>query len=425
MIKKRYIVSVLGVLFLLVYGGMLLHGPRGVRAGLLGSAAERTAAAALDRWTALSQARRDAGGAAATREALARMQRALAVHTGSSAGAPLEEEEGGGGSSAGGSAVQQPAGGSTAAAPLNMVLLAAPGLDEVDLWTSLASIAASAPDCVVLLIVNPEQAAALAPSVLAPDAAAPSGGARDPSKQASWRAEPARAPLRLWLRMYSWPALDALLAPEHRRLLPPIRRYAMYPLLLADVEAGGAGGGAAAAVLSSNLDAPRLRAPLGVLISDARDMVFQLDPFPALWRQLGGATPAAAASRAVVVAGEAEVRRVGEDDWNRGWVSFCYYDLGEAMVGEEYIYCSGTTFATLPGMRHYLLEGMLPAMAHCAVIDWEKVRAACCRLRPAPPCAALPPTPMPHRFFLPHTRFPLLAHKTLPGRVWTRAYTMC
>ena len=381
MIKKRYIASVLGVLFLLVYGGMLLHGPRGVRAGLgplLGSAAERTAAAALDRWTALSQARRDAGGAAATREALARMQRALAVHTGSSAGAPLEEAEEGGGSSAGGSAQQLeqlPLDGSVGAAPLNMVLLAAPGLDEVDLWTSLASIAASAPDCVVLLIVNPEQAAALAPLVLAPDAAAPGGGVRDASKQASWRAEPARAPLRLWLRMYSWPALDALLAPEHRRLLPPIRRYAMYPLLLADVEAGGAGGGAGAAVLSSNLDAPRLRAPQGVLISDARDMVFQLDPFPALWRQLGGATPAAAASRAVVVAGEAEVRRVGEDDWNRGWVSFCYYDLGEAMVGQEFIYCSGTTFATLPGMRHYLLEGMLPAMAHCAVIDWEKVRA--------------------------------------------------
>ena len=56
----------------------------------------------------------------------------------------------------------------------------------------------------------------------------------------------------------------------------------------------------------------------------------------------------------------------------RRWVSFCYYDLGEAMVNDRQIYCSGTTFGTPLGLRLYLLEGMAPATLACSTPDWEK-----------------------------------------------------
>ena len=42
------------------------------------------------------------------------------------------------------------------------------------------------------------------------------------------------------------------------------------------------------------------------------------------------------------------------------------------MVGGEQIFCSGTTFGTLRGVRYYIAAGMLPAMGYCSVIDWEK-----------------------------------------------------
>jgi len=166
--------------------------------------------------------------------------------------------------------------------------------------------------------------------------------------------------------MYSWDALSAQLAPEARAYQPPLRRYAMYPLLLDDLAAGGAG--QAGALLFSNAAAGLLRPPDGVLLSDARDVVLQADPFPRFHAQLG----AAAGEAAVLVAGEARVMKLGADDWNRGWVSFCYYDLGEAMVNEAQIYCSGTTFGTPEGVRHYIAAGLLPAARFCAQIDWHK-----------------------------------------------------
>jgi hypothetical protein len=241
------------------------------------------------------------------------------------------------------------------------VLLAAPQLDDVDVTTALASIAAHAPAALVLLIVEPAQAARLTGGVLAPGDA--SGGAAGSAAQTTWQARP---PLRLWLRMYSWDALSAQLPPAHAAYAPPLRRYAMYPLLLDDLAAGG--GAQADALLFSNAHDALLRAPDGVLLSDARDVVLQADPFPRFHAQLR----AAAGEAAVLVAGEARVTKLGADDWNRGWVSFCYYDLGEAMVNEEQIYCSGTTFGTPEGVRHYITAGLLPAAGFCAEINWHK-----------------------------------------------------
>jgi len=265
-------------------------------------------------------------------------------------------------------AVKKPEGG-----PLNVILLAAPKLDQVDIVTCLSSIAHHSPDSIVLLIVNPEQADSLKGMFSQPVESV--DVPQDPSSQTSWRALPS---LRLWIRMYSWPALDSRLSPQQRAYMPPIRRYAMYPHLLDDMESGGSNkaevdeAASSPILLFSNLPPTMIRAPTGVFISDSRDMVFQADPFPRFWGMLEGDGISGADEVALVVAGEAKVTTIGKDDWNRGWVSFCYYDLGEAMVQNEQIYCSGTTFGTLAGIRYYITQGMLPAMEFCSVIDWEK-----------------------------------------------------
>ena len=271
------------------------------------------------------------------------------------------------------------------------VIMAAPGLKEYDVIMALASIAAHAPDCVVLLIVTSQQAVSLALRIETPDGGGSGSSGGDKP--------------RLWLRMYDWDTLHERLSPFQKTLKPPIRRYAMYDFVLEDMMGEDAAPpapvrihtsdtkAAETGVLFSNLDDAHLLPPHGVLLSDARDMVFQSDPFPALWGFVskgivtgkdvaGEGTPSIplpsdwrqswADDAAIVVAGEARVATVGQDDWNRGWVSFCYYDLGEAMVNDLQIFCSGTTFGTPTGLRIYLNQGMGPATEACSVIDWEK-----------------------------------------------------
>jgi hypothetical protein len=355
-LKKRYIISAIVALFFVLYACVIYVAPRKA-----GRAAPPllAAGAALSSWRALADSR----PSAATRASVLRMKRALAASGLATFTLPLPAAAAGvvpaAGAAAAAPARGGPAGG--ASAQLNVVLLAAPKLDDADLATALASIAAHAPGSLVMLIVEPAQAERLAGGVLAPGEAG--GGVAGSAAQTTWQARPA---LRLWLRMYSWDALSAQLPSAQRAYLPPLRRYAMYPLLLDDLVAGG--GAQADALLFSNAREAHLRRPDGVLLSDARDVVLQADPFPRFHAQLG----AAAGEAAVLVAGEARVTKLGADDWNRGWVSFCYYDLGEAMVNEEQIYCSGTTFGTPEGVRHYIAEGLLPAANFCAELNWDK-----------------------------------------------------
>lgn len=49
-----------------------------------------------------------------------------------------------------------------------------------------------------------------------------------------------------------------------------------------------------------------------------------------------------------------------------------YYYLGETMVDEKYILCSGTTLGTVAGITAYLTQGMGPAADVCNEIGWEK-----------------------------------------------------
>ncbi len=368
--KKRYIATLLGVLFLAAYSVLLLSGSRGIRSSLATlSPAEGSALSTLARWDTLLQSRKDQGLDAASQSALARMQRSLAAYTGSASGSAPQGEGEGEGDEAAASGQQLPAAGQ----PVNVVLLGGPTLGDEELWTTLSSISASAPEAVVLLLATPSQLSALAPSVTAPGAqraAAPV----DSSQQTSWRAARTR-PLPLWLRAYSWPALEASLPPAVLALPHSLRRYALYLEALEELASASASASTSDLVLFSNLDAPRRTAPAGVLLCTSPDLVFQSNPFPGLWQLLQPPPAApAAAPVTVVVSGEANVLQLRQDDASRARVSFCYYDLGEAMAGEQQIYSSGATFSTLQGIRHYIKEGMLPAMAHCATPNFDQVR---------------------------------------------------
>ena len=259
--------------------------------------------------------------------------------------------------------------------PRNAILMAAAGMSASDLRVALASIAEHAPSVSLLMVVQPDQVLWL------------SAFANETRRQGG---KP-----RLWLRLYDWNALHNRLASDYEKtLFPAIRRYHFYDMVLRDIAPDKDGvmpapTGAPGPVLFSNFDAEHLLAPHAVFLADSRDLVFQADPFPDFWAFVArhGANPSApppaplkpdlfdsrlAAEVAILVAGEARVSTLGEDDWNRGWVSWCFFDLGEAMVNSEQIYCSGTTFGTINGLRTYLRNGMLPAMRFCAKIDFEK-----------------------------------------------------
>jgi len=269
------------------------------------------------------------------------------------------------------------------ARPRHAVIMVTPGLGLGDLAIMLASVAEAAPSVALHVVATRAQADFFIAAANAPAT-------------------------KLWLRLYDWEKMSARLDNATAALAPAIRRYFLYAAVLDDIAPEGAGAGdvviggigqASRDLLYCNFDAERFLPPHAVLLTDARDLVLQRDPFPTFWgfaalsggrgpgsgvlgglaalvawaREGGGATPAApaaveaawAAERVIVVAGEARVQTVGGDDINRAWVSHCFLDLGEAMVAAEQIYCSGTTLGTVPGLRAYLREGFLPAVAHC------------------------------------------------------------
>lgn len=391
-VKKRHIASALVVIFFALYAAALLFARRGVRdvaPSALVVPGAPSANAALLRWTGVAASRGIATSSATVedRETARRLRAALS-----------EAGYGSGGEESAKPTVARGADDSSTV-PRHAVLMAAPGIKESDLIMALGSMARHAPDAVVLLIVKASQVPSLTARIDAPDAPPPATDAGSVAlQQTSWRrGDAASGPTprpKLWLRLYDWDVLQERLSPSDQTLLPPIRRNLFYPMVLDDIAPVVAGAAPAAVgsggVLFSNLDAAHLSPPHAVLLADARDLVFQADPFPAFWGFIargdagggssGPGTPAApdhfdaawADERAVVVAGEARIITLGQDDWNRAWVSYCYYDLGEAMVNAEQIYCSGTTAGTVPGLRHYLRKGFDPIMRFCSQVSWEK-----------------------------------------------------
>lgn len=285
--------------------------------------------------------------------------------------------------------------------PLHGIIMAAPGLSQTDLTRTLVSLARlPQQQTILMLIVQKDQAAWIKGKVEA--ATAKLAGSTSSS-----------FPF-LRVRLYDVEQLRAALPQDKSSLAPAVHRYFLYPLIMEDLGAlqenvapatGSEGAAARAAVLFSNIEqpavtpnatgttsAPRLF-PDAWLISDSRDVLFQRDPFPEFWTHAeqawaqnnvtsmpsGGSHGTQAAvwqnTRSlplVVAAGEANIMKLGQEDWNRGWVSMCYYDLGESMVSEGQIYCSGTTFATTSGLLLYLHEGMYPAMDLCMGLKDDK-----------------------------------------------------
>ena len=254
----------------------------------------------------------------------------------------------------------------TSAAPLNAILAAAPGLPfQTELLRTLVSLSLNVPNAVVCLLLKPAEAEELKRVVVAPGSPAAPGA------------------LPMWVRVYSFDVLDARAPSSVRERFPSIRRYSYYDAVLDDLADGGAANAGAnpPLVLFSTLDAAHHRTPDAVMLSDARDVVFQRDPFPVMWSRYfnvgdaqGRGWTAAAAARlppSLVAAQEARTMTLEQEDWNRSWVHYCYYYLGEAMVGKQWILCSGTTMGNEKGIRAYL-AAMQDGATRCMDIGWEK-----------------------------------------------------
>lgn len=308
---------------------------------------------------------------------------------------------------------------------LHGIIMAAPGLSETDLTRTLVSVS-RLPQQQTLLVLMVEKAQAEWISAKVKAATAAMSAALLPGMP------------YLRIRLYDVDVLRSAIPGEQSSLAPAIHRYFLYPLLLEDLRAlqegttpvaGSHAATVRAAVLYSNIEssvapsgglvsnsslrngtsqsagrqATRLF-PDAWLISDARDVLFQRDPFAEFWanaeqawhhavKQASGTIREPGPERAaeaeggatgvvgwqntrtlplVLAAAEADVMKLGQEDWNRGWVSMCYYDLGESMVNEGNIYCSGTTFGTTAGLLMYLQQGMYPAMDLCMGLRDDK-----------------------------------------------------
>ena len=105
---------------------------------------------------------------------------------------------------------------------------------------------------------------------------------------------------------------------------------------------------------------PAVRAPsqrVWVLISDTRDVVFQLDPFHAIVKSDSLAArgmPPPLDRNPLMVAIESDTQRIGTCRYNRYMISFCYGAEELERLSHRVISCSGTTLGTLRSMSTYL-----------------------------------------------------------------------
>ena len=111
--------------------------------------------------------------------------------------------------------------------PVNAIFLAAAGIEARDLLRTLASIAESAADVLVVLVVTETDISTIIPVL---------------SNQSSsyWSSQPAgSAPphtITLNLLVYSWAALDALQPQNIQGRLAPMKRYSFYSWILEDLQ---------------------------------------------------------------------------------------------------------------------------------------------------------------------------------------------
>ena len=80
-----------------------------------------------------------------------------------------------------------------------------------------------------------------------------------------------------------------------RTRFPSIKRYNVYPRIIADLEDGGKlVQTAPQAVFFTNVPATMLTRPDAIMLSDGRDVIFQKDPFPHMWERVANKAAAKA-----------------------------------------------------------------------------------------------------------------------------------
>ena len=230
----------------------------------------------------------------------------------------------------------------------NLILTTAAGTQlNPDLQRFIGSVADKSPTSILALLLEVGEASEVRKWVAA---------VRTPDGDLAGR-------VRLALRIYDFSCLTALLAADNPLLaVRPAsqRRFAVYPHVLADFSVGAAKPGGAC-ILYDTLAPYDSAPPDAVFLSDGRDVVFQRDPFPEVHSRWLTPPPA---RPTVIVVQEPMAIRLGDEDWNRGFVHHCLYVDGEALVNAGWVLCAGTTFGDAAGISAYL-AALNPLLGEC------------------------------------------------------------
>lgn len=249
------------------------------------------------------------------------------------------------------------------------LVAAAAGMPASDAHRLMASLAQNAPGAVLVLAVSAGDVVGYRAAIATPNNTHESGRRLPGGRVCAF------------VRLYDADELSRRVPAHARNYTASTQRYYWYAAMLDDLDAADGEGAARRPddpqlVLFSNAER---RAPHAVLLSDAREVVVQRDPFALMWTRYYGATLVDGAR--VATAGVTHVRQrplllaaqesvdatVNTEDFNRDWVRDCYGDAGLRLVCAEHILCSGSTLGTTRAVRAYV-RAMIAGEDACAAL---------------------------------------------------------
>jgi hypothetical protein len=198
----------------------------------------------------------------------------------------------------------------------------------------------------------------------------------------------------LRIRAYSWADMQSRLPDALKGMLVNEQRMYVNAMVIEDYRSGGRKHqGQVIWQLNMDMDKDKQGGDfprIGLVgLVDARDVVFQGDPWEPLWREAKAdldivkSTAGGKSSRVrlgpdgmpqiLVSSQESRTMSIGRCPYNSKWLVECYGPAALDVLANWPIICSGLIFGTIHAVESYMKEYMVPACVNCMKMQgWEQ-----------------------------------------------------
>jgi hypothetical protein len=208
----------------------------------------------------------------------------------------------------------------------------------------------------------------------------------DEAVSESLRRQLHNSPLRI--RAYSWADMQSRLPDAMKSMLVNAQRMYVNAMVIADYRSGGTKH-QGQVIWQLNMNQPDGFPRIGlVALVDARDVVFQGDPWEPLRREVkedleivkttGGKNSRVrlgpdGVPEILVSSQEPRTMSIGRCPYNSKWIVECYGSAALEVVENWPILCSGLIFGTIHAVESYMKDYMVPACVNCMKMEgWEQ-----------------------------------------------------